>query len=261
MVSCQYSQAPRHAISVVAEYALPADLNPLSDFYYGCDAQRKQAWTSTGRLYFVASGTRWSYVEFADPGRQLPDADVGSFETVARALLQNVGASAHVCQINTATPTVVQHLYLFGFEFIFSSHDLRAFGGIATQSKRNPLIPDGSFTTVAAPDATVLAKVSRVNAPDFTVQIVAQSRRYSLRLRLGRGIDFLQKPPTQRLRLGLNVVGSNYSSCPKGAHGTLTITRSALDNSANAPAKIRVDVCGSLFARGTYRGTADILTG
>ena len=261
MVSCQYSQAPRHTVSVVAEYALPADLNPLSDFYYGCDKRRQQAWTSTGRLYFAASGTRWSYVEFADPGRQLPDTAVGSFETVARALLQRVGAVAHVCKINTASPTLVQHLYLFGFEFILSSRDLRAFGGVATQSKSNPLIPDGSFTTVAAPDATVLAKVSHVNAPEFTVQIVAKGRRYFLRLRLGHGVDFLQKPPTQRLRLGLNVVGSNYPRCAKGARGTLTITRSSLDNAANAPANVRVDLCGSLFAHGTYRGTADILTG
>jgi hypothetical protein len=261
MVSCEYSQAPRHTVSVVAEYALPADLNPLSDFYYGCDQRRKQAWTSTGRLYFAASGTRWSYVEFADPGRQLPDTAVGSFESVARALLVHVGASAHLCKINTATPTLVQHLYLFGFEFILTSPDLRAFGGIATQSKSTPLIPDGSFTTVSAPDATVVAKVSHVNAPDFTVQIVAKGRRYSMRLRLERGIDFLQKPPTQRLRMGLDVVRSNYPRCAKGARGRLTITRSALDNSSNAPANVRLDLCGSLFAHGTYRGTADILTG
>ena len=261
MVTCQYSQAPRHAISVVAEYALPEDLNPLSDFYYGCEAKRKQAWTSSGRIFFVASGSRWSYVEFADPGRQLPDGAVVTFETVARTLLEHVSGSAHACRINSTTPTLVQHLYLFGFEFVHTGHGLRAFGGIATQSAKNPLLPDASFTTVSSPDATVVAKVSHVHAPIFTVQIVAKGKHHSLRLHLDPGLGFMQRPPTQRLRLGLDVVSSDYAGCAKGARGTLSITRSSLNNSPNAPAAVRVELCGPLFAQGNYRSTAEIITG
>jgi hypothetical protein len=172
-----------------------------------------------------------------------------------------VSSSAHVCKINSTTPTLVQHLYLFGFEFFLSSPDVQAFGGIATQSKKNPLLPVGSFNTIVSPDATVSAKVSRVNAPSFTVQIVAKGKHRALQLRLTSGLEFLQKPPTQRLRFGLEVVGSNYAGCPKGAHGTISITRSTLDNAPNAPAIVRVDLCGSLFAHGTYRATAEIITG
>src|SRR5262249_49580209 len=93
MVSCQYSQAPKHSVSVVAEYAMPSDPNPIADFYYGCEAARKQPWTTSGRLYFVTSGTRWSYVEFTDPGHELPESGVVPFERVARALLENVSSS------------------------------------------------------------------------------------------------------------------------------------------------------------------------
>jgi len=261
MVSCDYKRAPKHAVSVVAEYALPEDLNPLSDFYYGCNARRKQAWTTAGRTFFVASATRWSYAEFTDPGHQLPDEDAGAFERVARALLQHVAASAHSCRINTATPTVVRHLYLFGFEFIFSSSDLKAFGGIATQSARNPLIPAASFTAVSGRDATVLAKVATVTAPVFTVHVVARQKHHSLRVRIDAGIDFLQRPPTQRLRLHLRVVGSDYARCVKGATGTLTITRNMLNNASNAPASIRVGLCDAAFERGTYRGNAIIISG
>jgi hypothetical protein len=261
MVSCDYTQAPRNAVSVVAEYALPTDLNPLSDFYYGCNARRKQTWTSDGRTFFAASGTRWSYVEFSDPGRQLPDAAEGAFETVARALLKHVSRNAHACKINTVTPTVVHHLYLFGFEFLLSSHELKAFGGIPAQSKSNPLIPDASFSAVSDANATVLARVTSVKAPMFTVQILDGGKRHALRLRINRGIDFLQRPPLQRLRLRLQVVGSNYSRCAKGATGTLTIKRSMLVNAPNAPATIRVRLCGSVFAQGTYRGTAEIISG
>jgi len=261
MISCDYSQPPTHQVSVVAEYALPTDPNPLSNFYYGCSARRKQEWTTTGRVYFVASTTRWSYVEFADPGHQLPESAVPRFENVAKALLQNVSGSAHGCKINTATPTLMQHLYLFGFEFLLSSRDLKAFGGIATKSSSNPLIPVASFSAVSAPNATVLQRVTKVNAPVFTVQVVTNGKRHSLQLRINRGIDFVQKPPTQRLRLLLEVVGSDYSRCAKGASGRLVLTRNALSNAVNAPASVRIQLCGSVFGRGTYRGTALIISG
>jgi hypothetical protein len=261
MVTCQYTQGPRHSVSVVAEYALPSDPNPLSDFYYGCNAHRKQAWTRGGRTYFVASAERWSYVEFTDPGHQLPDAAAGRFENTAQALLKHVSSDAHLCAINTATPTLVHHLYLFGFEFLHSSRGLKAFGGIETQSKSNPLIPAASFEAISEPDATVLSKVTSVTAPVFTVHVVANGKQYSLRLRIDHGLDFLQKPPTQQLRLGLEVVGSDYASCPKGMSGRLTITRNAMLNTPDAPASVRVQLCGPVFAQGSYRGTALIIGG
>ena len=260
MLKCDYAQSPRHVASVVAEYALPADLNPLSDFYYGCDASRKQAWSSAQRIFFQASGSRWSYVEVADPGRQLPDGAVPSFESVALELLHRVEGDAHVCKINSTTPTLVQHLYLFGFEFFHTSNGVQAFGGVAARSAKNPLIPDGSFTTVSTPASTIVTEVNHVTAPPVAVQVVANGKRHAFSLRL-TGIDFLQKPPTQRLRLRVVVGQSSYAACPRGSRGTLTITRSSLDNASTAPAVIRLDLCGSLFARGTYRGTAEIITG
>src|SRR5262249_25213691 len=176
-------------------------------------------------------------------------------------LLKRVSGSAHICKINTTTPTLMEHLYLFGFEFVLSSRHLRIFGGIATQSKQNLLIPAASFTTTSDPNATVLANVSAVKAAPFTVQVVGNGARRSLTLRIDRGVDFFQRPPTQRLRLKVEVTHSNVGACHAGANGTLTITRSSLLNSANAPASIRLQLCGPLFAQGTYRGTALIISG
>jgi hypothetical protein len=261
MVSCHYSQAPKHEVEVIAEYALPADPNPLSDFYFGCDRRRQQIWTTSGRTYFAASGTRWSYVEFTDPGHQLPDAAAGPFVKVAGALLKRVNGNAHVCKINTTTPTLMQHLYLFGFEFVLSSRQIRIFGGIATQSTKNLLIPEASFTTTSDPNATVVANVTAVKSAPFTVQVVGNGGHRALTLRINGGVDFFQRPPTQRLRLRVEVTHSNVPACPTRATGTLTITRSSLLNSPNAPASIRLGLCGSLFARGTYRGTALIISG
>jgi hypothetical protein len=261
MISCQYDQAPKHTVSVIAEYALPADPNPIADFYFGCDVRRHQEWTASGRSYFAASGKRWSYVEFTDPSGQLPDAAAGGFEKVAGVLLKRVSSSAHACKVNTTTPTLVQHLYLFGFEFLLSSPDAKAFGGIATQSKKNLLIPAASFTTTSDPNATVLANVKHVDAKPVTVQVVRSGAHRSLTLRFPGGIDFYQRPPVQRLRLRVEVARSSVSGCPARSSGTLTITRSSLLNSPNAPAVIRLQLCGSLFAHGTYRGTALIISG
>jgi hypothetical protein len=155
----------------------------------------------------------------------------------------------------------MRHLYLFGFEFILSSRQLRIFGGIATQSKQNVLIPAASFTTTSAPAATVLANVTGVKAAPFTVQVVGKDAHRSLTLRINGGLDFLQKPPTQRLRLRVEVTHSDVRACPAKANGTLTITRSSLLNSPSAPASIRLRLCGALFARGSYRGTALIVGG
>jgi hypothetical protein len=260
MISCSYSQDPKHLVSVVAEYALPTDPNPLSDFYFGC-SRRARAWTGSGRTYLVESATRWSYVEFTDPSRELPDSEVGTFKSVAHALLDNVSSSAHPCRINTRTPTLMRHLFLFGFEFEFSARGVRAFGGITTQSAADPLLPEGSFSAVSEPNATVLSKVVSVTAPILVVKVVDRGKQHNLRIRFGRGVDFLQRPPLQRLRLRLDVVKSNYSRCAKGAHGVLTIGRSQFFNVRDAPATIRIQLCGSVFGRGTYRGAANIISG
>ena len=117
MMTCTYSKGKANTVSVIAEYADLNDPNPNTDFYYGCKANQHQAWDLTHREYFLGNPDNWSYVEFPDPGHQLPNDAVPAFEQVAKGLLTNVAHLAHDCKLDTTTPTTMQHLYLFGFEF------------------------------------------------------------------------------------------------------------------------------------------------
>jgi hypothetical protein len=261
MMTCNYSKGQAKAVSVIAEYADLDDPDPNTDFYYGCKANRDQSWHLAQRLYFIENPDNWSYVEFADPGHQLPNEAVPAFEQVARALLTNVAHLAHSCKLDTTTPTTLRHLYLFGFEFLFTSPGFEAFGGVPARTPDNELIPEGSFSSTTAADATVVSKVVSAYAPPFTIRVIDHGKAYKLHMRITGGTNFVAQPPTQRVGLSLAVVKSNYPRCQTGSRGTLTIVRSQNSNSPSAPAYIRVQLCGAVFGHGAYRGTALIISG
>lgn len=261
MVTCSYSKGKTDAVSVIAEYAGTLDPNPNSDFYYGCKANRDEAWDLTHRLYFIENPHNWSYVEFADPGHQLPEEAVPSFELVAKSLLGNVAGLAHACKVDTTTPTTIRHLYLFGFEFFVTSGDFKAFGGVPAQTPDNELIPEGSFSATTAADATVVSKIVTASAPPFVVQVIDHGKNYKLGLRVAGGTNFVVEPPVQRLTLKLVVAHSNYPRCKVGSEGSVSIARSENSNSPTSPAFVHVQLCGGLFAKGSNRGTALIISG
>ena len=260
-VICDYSKAPNHSVSVVGEYAVPEDPNPFSDFDYGCTGIQGRGWNSSTRTFFATSSTHWSYAEFTDMSHELPDEDRAVFETVAKSLLTQIEPAAHPCRVNTTTPTTIRHLFLFGFEFFVSASHVQAFGGVAAQSAGNVLIPDGRFYVTSGGDSTVLGKVVDVKAPKISMQVTDHAKKYLVSLRISGGIDFREQPPNRRLRLRLEVVGSNYPKCVKGSSGTVSISSNQFLSAPNAPATIKLRVCGAAFSGGQTRGTAKITTG
>jgi hypothetical protein len=261
MVSCSYEKGARELATVIAEYADLDDPNPNTDFYYGCSAKRSQAWDLVHRTYFVSNPGNWSYVEFTDPGHQLPNSSVQAFERVAKSLLSNVAPLAHDCKLNTTTPTVMQHLYLFGFEFFASSPDFKAFGGVPARSTSNILIPAGKFTATSGADSTIVSKIISAYAPPFGVTVIDHGKTYKMKVRVNGGGNLVLQPPLQRFNLNLRVAQSNYPKCRAGSRGTISIVRSQYMNAPNAPASVRVRLCGAAFAHGKYRGTALLIGG
>jgi len=254
LVTCTYKQDSRHIVSVQAEYALPTNLNPYADFYFGCKQRRKQDWDNVHRLFFVSGEKSWSYVTFTDPGRELPNADVPRFETIAKSMLESVEPLAHSCELNTTTPTTVRQEYLFTFEFLVTADRFRAFGGVGM---RTPLIPDGVFAaTYAGPTSTVQSKIISVKTDPFHVSVTDGGKHYALRLSLEPGSSFVQRPPKQTLQFGVKVMSSNYPKCRAGEHGSLTIKADNRLTRANSPATVRLALCGSRFGQGRTRGTA-----
>ncbi len=105
MLTCTYTQGKTNTVSVIAEYADPNDPNPNSDFYYGCKCEAAPGLGSHPPSVLHRESGNWSYVEFSDPGHQLPNGAVPAFEQVAKTLLANVAHLAHYCELDTATPT------------------------------------------------------------------------------------------------------------------------------------------------------------
>jgi hypothetical protein len=261
MMTCTYTKGKANTVSVIAEYADLNDPNPVSDFDYGCSTKQHEAWDLTHRLYFIENSKNWSYVEFSDPGHQLPNNAAPAFEAVANSLLGNVAHLAHGCELDTTTPTVMQHLYLFGFEFYVTMPNFKAFGGVPARTPDNELIPEGTFAATTAADATVVSKVVSAHAPPFFIHVIDHGKAYKLRARITGGSTFVEQPPTQRLKLALQVTQSKYPSCRSGSRGTLSILRSQNSNSPTAPAYIQLRLCGAVFGNGRFRGTALIISG
>jgi len=253
-ITCTYLRQ-RDSIQVTAEVALPSDLNPLDDFYYGCGS-RHETWGAATRLYLVESRKSWSYAEFADPDREVPAGDVTAFETATRSLLQNVQPLAHECRINTTTPTTVRQVYLFAFELLLKAPDFDAFGGISSASAGNSQIPSASFTTVAGIAATTTFRVVSVAAPRTTLTITDSRGTHTVLLDFDPGVSFSHRPPTEVLRLNVRIARSDYAGCHVGSTGTVVLL-SGLQSSTSS--RVELNICGSTFRRGSERATVEIV--
>lgn len=106
-INCSYINSEDRVILVTAEFARPADINPLENFYFGCGTNGDVAWNGTGREYLISSSDRWLYAGFSDPAHVLNFVAVTRFERVARSLLQVAESLAHICQVTT-TPIPIK---------------------------------------------------------------------------------------------------------------------------------------------------------
>ncbi len=221
-VTCSYTSGTKIA-SVNANFALPSDPNPVSDFDYGCDA-KDQAWDASTRIYVVTSRTQWGYAELDDSNRQLAPGDVAAFESATRTLLKNSEGAGHGCKLDTSQTSVLSS-FLFSFEYSELGKNFTVFGGVSSGIKGNAMIPAGSFkTTSKSTGSTVLEKVVSVSAPAIPITVVKGNKERTVVLRIYRGIDFFIRSPLERLRLDVRVVQSNYPTCQVGAHGVLTLS-------------------------------------
>lgn len=220
-VNCNYDTTTGKHIEVTVTYALPTDLNPNADFYFGC-GNGNTAWTSTQRKFYVASGGQWAFATFGDPLRQIDDSEARRFEGVTRELLRNTEGYGHPCVLKV-TPTALTS----EFTFSFATGGTKGHG---TFSTRGSLTRNGS-------DPIVVAHV-----PDISV--AANGSTHAIKVRIQHGIDYHVPQPTPangKIRLAVKVIASKIASCRKGDQGTLTIT--------DAPS-VTLTVCGQTLLAG-----------
>jgi hypothetical protein len=224
-VACTYYAATNTHVTVTVSYALPSDVNPVNDFYWGCGAGTMR-WNESYRVYRVPSVTQWANATLIDAGGFLPARDVPAFRTVTDRLLENAEGYGHACKLLTR-PTAVALKYTF---------DIKAAGGnlksqfLAEEAAKNGVHPIVQSTVTTA-----------------RVRVTADGKSRPLTIRLARGLDF--RPATARsagqVRYAVKVVSSKVPSCRGGAAGTLTITTRP---------SVLLAVCGQRFLRGADVG-------
>jgi hypothetical protein len=256
-VNCWYYNADHSkSVMVSAEFALPSDMNPINDFYYGCGSNGSVSWDAQNRQYRVTSTNRWLYVTFNDATqRAIPDNQVNTFESLAKTLLNNTESAAHTCSLKTV-PTSTQAGWLFDFEFSFRGNGVIAYGGIGTH---NPGIigaaplPDGTFTTAGEGSNP---KVGKLHTPPILVAVVKNGKKTSMTLRLGKGLSFTYKLVAEgtvsaaTLKAQVRVSRSTEPSCKAGSKGTITFT--------SAPANVALDLCGGFFKTASHKASVTI---
>jgi hypothetical protein len=220
-VNCNYYDARGHHVLVVVNLALPSDLNPIANFYFGCSSS-VTPWTSRDRMFVATSIDRWAVVALSDPGGFLRPTDVPSFERVARQLLANSEPYAHSCTVEPK-PTGVKDEYSFKFS-----------------------APGASATGLFWVNATLGSRTSRVvqaEGIEFVARVDAKKTRATLTLDVKHGLTYrLPRPGSPgELLLGVQVAHSTLPSCRRGATGTLTIS--------TAPS-VSLQVCSHTYLSG-----------
>jgi hypothetical protein len=222
-VACDYFELPRKHILVSVNYAVPDDINPQSDFYWGCSSAGTP-WNTSDRVFRVMSPDQWAIAAFSDIGGYLAQTEVPKFEQVTRQLLANAEGYGHPCSLHTA-PTLLASNFHYSFQV--------ADGG-----------GSGSFWAAIGPRQTTATRVLRVTGVAIRLHVrTTGGARHPLTIRVERGIDYLPAGAhvTGRVRLGIRVVASQVPTCGVGNTGTLTIT--------TAPS-VRLAVCGRTFLHG-----------
>jgi len=246
-VNCTYFNGAGEPVVVNTSYALPTDINPWSDFDFGCTSVNYVPgylpitgfpWDTQHRVYFTLSSKSWSYAEFEDPYSVLANKDVGSFESITNDLLASAQPAAHNCQLaGGGNPTPVLFPWYFSFKFTGTNNNVSLSGGSR-----------GSFVT--APSKTSpTGIISHLQASDIFVTATPKgASAQKLTIRVGDPLLF-RAFYTETLKAEISVVSSNYAACPKGSTGTLVVS------SDPAPA-VELDICGDLLPAGANEQAA-----
>lgn len=250
-VSCYYGHSSdSNGLYVSANLALPViDVNPLNDFYIGCGSN-KTNYTPPGIPSYIAeSTTRYAYAKFTDNNHALTQDDLPVFEALTRQLLQYVEPAAHTCKLDTTHPVAVPALKSFGFKVSLKGTRLRASTSVA-----------GAFDTAGGPTASNHYKVSILHVePTFRMKVTQRGVAHRLSLHFSNP-TFYYLAPVSRLVLHVTVWSSTVRGCPKGSHGTMTLTTS-LAYGRTRPTKGKLDLCRSVFGKAKQKITGQILSG
>src|SRR5262245_9926852 len=112
-VTCTYYAATNTHVDVTVSYALPSDINPVNDFYWGCGTGALR-WNMSDRVYRVPSVNQWANATLVDALGYMPDRDLGKFQGVTQQLLKNAEGYGHACDTKFR-PTVLNLRYAFDF--------------------------------------------------------------------------------------------------------------------------------------------------
>ena len=221
-VSCTYFATDIRQATIKVSYALPTDINPVNDFYFGCSSGGLN-WNSTYRVYRVLSPDQWAMALFTDLGGYVDANDVPAFESATRQLLQNAEGYGHACNTQ-AKQTVLASRYSF---------DVRVANGNLTSV----------FYTLDNPGSNGVVKVIDSTATKTALKVRVKGTTYPLTINLLRGIDFRETPThtADTVRYAIQVVSTKVPGCHKNAAGILTLS--------NSPA-VLLEVCGQTFLRG-----------
>jgi hypothetical protein len=222
-VNCTYHATSDKPLTVTVSYALPADVNPVNDFYWGC-GNLGMKWDESYRVYRVSSLTQWASATFVDAEQFLQARDVAAFENVTRQLLQSADGYGHACDLK-AKPTELKARYSFDFR-------------LASGGRINSV-----FWTEGEPSRAGILPIVQATATNAALKVKANGKRRALTIKLTRGIDYrpAKSPTAGRIRFSVQVVDSKVPSCPNGSTGTLTILTSP---------SVLLEVCKQTFLRG-----------
>jgi len=217
-VSCVY-HGKNGDVTVAVSFALPADMNPVSDFDEGC-GQGNVAWDDTNRVFSVGSDTHWAIASMSDMLGDLSAAEISSFEGVARKLLDNAQGYAHPCSLVTKPTAVLGRWY---FDIAVAGTNLK-----------------DTFWTATNPNRNGIYAIKRISAATASLHLRTKAGTRLLAIRFENGVDFRGEAPkvAAEVRFRVRVTASQVQSCKKGATGTLAISTKP---------EVLLKVCGQAF--------------
>jgi hypothetical protein len=259
-ITCVFANRGSKTVSVVVSYALPTDLRPFDDFFYGCGTSGAVAWDNTQRVYHLPSADRWALASFTDTLKIMTSADVPRFKAVARTMVDAAHNLAHTCSSN-ALPTQAVATWLFDFDFELKGNGIVATGRLGTHVPQQGTsagvatyaVPDGSFKTSGSPANPL---VTKLKAPHVTITLHDHGKIYTVTFAFTKGISFRKtgQAAAASLVAGVAVVHSSLTGCRARSQGTLTMM--------TAPATLKLDLCGDVFGSlKTRAARVDIETG
>ncbi len=220
-VSCTYFASLVKQVTLRVSYALPTDINPVTDFYWGCGTG-ELPWNDSERVYRVVSVEQWANASLIDLLGAVPHANVPMFEAVTRQLLKNAEGYGHPCRI-VSKPTALTSRYSFdihvaggNLKSVFWTSESQAKGGV------QPVVQADVSTSL--------------------LRVKADGKLRPLAIELTHGIDYRSTRfhTADTVRYAVRVLSTKVPACKREATGILTIS--------NRPSLL-LRVCGQSFLR------------